>query len=572
MSDRPAIAAGWLGGLSLRAQVGGVYGLDAPVGVSVLDPFAPVRRASLARTPPAPLAGVARVADGPFATLGDQWFEIVHVFPRRLDLGNVLSFVDEDIEVYNAFRDQAQSWSAVDVGLGSGAELVGSVPPPPVSLPPLSGVVLSLEVQPVGPPFIDGVILFTFAGLYETPVPVTASRLVAFPFQPEQGVREYLRWLTDVLDVKSGREQRVALRAFPRQEFRLEFVLDEGPELTAFDNVVGDWQALVFGLPVWTESAFMTSAVAPGDLVLPISTSAWADYRVGGLAMVWSDRRAQEVVVVSGVSAGELSLGSPVLSAYPRGAVVMPVRLARLGPEVQGSRFRVGAGRRAALFRVVDNVVGSGFPDLSAFPTYDGDPLFDDPNAIPGGTLREGLVRRLVDFDSGSGAFSAQTTWGVGKRASAKGFRPKNPEALWRVRRALHALRGRHRAFWLPTFYRDLRVVETVQGGTGALIVEDVGFTQFVGGSRPNRSVIRLESVSGASQVREVVSASVLSGNRESLSVSPAWSAGNIAPSDVRRVTFFERVRLASDDVEIVHGSLAGQAEITLGVITVLDP
>ncbi len=505
-----------------------------------------------------------------FSPLEETWFQKVHVFPRILAFGNILSTIVDTIVIFNAFLDQAVSWSALAENAGSGVTVAGSTPPPDVVIDARDGLSLTLSVSPLGPPTIDGTLDFTFAGLYTVPISLTGSRLVVFSFPPEKPVRERLRWLTSILDAISGVEQRIANRGFPRQEFILDFVREEGTELTRFDNTVFDWQARIFGFPIWWEPTTLSADILSGVTTVPVASTAFADYRIDGLAMVFTDEITFDVLEIDSFDATSITFKSPTGRDFSAGTMVMPVRTCRMTPEVSGSRARVNRATRRVTFRVIDNDVGDSFPDASPYSTFDGLVLLDDPNAVEG-QLRESMLRRLVQFDSGSGAFTAFTPWAQPRRTSAKGFRPRTRQATWELRRLLHFLRGRQVSFYLPTFYRDMIPVEIIQGGTNSLIVEAAGFAQFIQVTRPNRSIIRLETTSGDVQIRVITATGSLTQNREGITIDAPWDAGDLNPSDVSRITFFERVRIAQDDVEIVHRDNMGQADVSLPVQTVFD-
>ena len=568
MTSFPGASPSLIGGVDQLVSVGRSDTIDAPPGVAPGE--LPVSASGGHVSNPLPVLGAAIPGEVTDTDPTDSWYEIVHVFPLRVDAGNVLTTVTTDVEVYNAFRDASVSWSSLVQNAGAGINVTGTTPPPTVSMPPSSGVPLTLEITPNGPAIINGSLDFVFTGLYTISVFITGSRLVLFPFAPESPLRERLRFLTNILESEDGGEQRIALRGFPRQEFVMDLVREEGAELTRFDNTVFDWQARVFGFPLWYEQTLTTADSTSGATTVSVSSTAYADYRVGGLAAVYISETEFDVLEVTAFDATSVTFDSPTTMDYPAGTVVMPVRTCRMTPQVTGARARVGSGSRRVVMRCTDNDVGDAFADATPFATYEGSVLLDDPNAVDG-NLRESIDRRFLEQDASTGTFDVETPWSQPKRGSAKGFRPKSRRALWETRRLLHFLRGRQVSFWMPTFYKDLVPVEIVLGGSTNLVIEAAGFAQFVQTTRPNRSVIRLETVSGSEQIRVIRATGSLTQGRESVTVTSAWDAGNIDPSDIARITFFERVRLASDDIDIVHINNAGQADISAPVIAVFD-
>lgn len=576
MTDFAAIADLRLGGFDSLAPLGGQAFIRVlQAGPKLTDGFAstllPLGGGIIGPSGGSLVVPTVRDAVEQSASLGDTWYEIVHVFPFSFAFGNVLTTVVETIIVYNADRFVARTFSSFTNNAGGGITIT-DLPPLPLVLGRQSGLSLTLEVTSDGPPTINGTLDFAF-GTDVFMLPVTGNRIVMFPFVPDLPLRERLRFLTEIFEHKDGTEQRVALREFPRQEFSFPVLREEGEELTRFEILMFDWQARVFGLPVWTERARLAADIAVNDTVITVDSTAYADFRVGGLAIVHRSEVEFEALEIAAIGSSTITFATPFGAAFPAGSLVMPIRTALASPSVRGVRWRRNLARRELSFRVLDNDVASSFPDASPWVVNDaesavnGEIFLSGLNAV-GGTLSESVDRRVQVFDNGTGKFSVGSTTPYNTRGSAFRFVPKSRAELWKVRRLLHALRGRQVSFFVPTGFRDLTVTQDWNNGTGSITIKNVGFNQFAR-QRNRFAVVRIELTDGTVLVPTITGSSVVSASEEIIAVS-LNAPRNIVASEFSRVEFLERVRLSSDDVTIDHVDGTSQTVVEFGVRSVI--
>lgn len=503
--------------------------------------------------------------------LGDIWFEIIHVFPTSFALGNILSTFVDTITIYNAFRTQSNTLDTFNNLAGDGVTV--SLPVLPITFEPQSGATYTLTVSTSGPPTIDGTLDFGF-NLYTIQVALTGSRVVIFPYRPEAPLPERLEFLTEIYDKKDGSESRVSNRVFPRQIFEFELFRDEGQELEQIDNLIYDWHARNFGVPVWIEPTVTTAALSNGDTVLPVKSTANADWRVGGLGIIIQDDNTFDALEVQAISANTVTFASPIGNDYPAGTEVMPLRIARItNSRIDADRAPVGLGTRKILFEVIDNDLGIDFGDDSAFILSDADhPLnglrvLEDINAMRGERMRETFERKITVIDSLTGAVFQDSTWDRGKRSHSKGFVTRNRSRLWEARRLVHALKGRQGTFWISTFYKNFEPTQPILIGTTSFIVNEVGYGRFVQ-NRKNRNILAILDNQGRVQARNITGAVDLGNGTEQISVDSPWEF-TLSPEEIVRISTYAEVRLANDTVEIEHLNSNGEARIFLPITEV---
>lgn len=567
MTDFPAMQDSRFGGLDSLVVRGSAGTLAAPVPVRLWDAgngvLAAIKGESTVR--------VQAITDYPARVsqqaIGDTWYEIIHVFPFSFSFGNVLTTVTEEIEIYNADRFSDHTLSTFTNNAGDGIS-IPDLPSIPYTMFLQTGITLTLEVTSDGPPTINGTLDFVF-DLYTFSLPLTGNRIVMFPFEPEVPLVERLRFLTDIIERKDGTEQRISLRGYPRQEYSLEVYREEGEELTRFEILMFDWQARVFGLPVWSERTNLVSAAATDDTVITVKSTASADYRVGGLAIMWSSETDFESLEVSAIGASTITFATPIVGNFPVGTLVMPIRTANASKSIRGTRWSRNLAKRDLQFRVLDNDVGASFADATPYTVDDSSSVLDGEiflaDAIPvEGTLSESFDRRVTIFDNSTGKQSVGSTTDFNRRSYPYRFVPKTRAELWQVRRLLHALNGRQVSFFVPTAFRDLTVVDLWGNGTATLDVTNVGFTQFAR-QRNRFNVVRIELTDGTLLDATITASSVVSLTVERLTLS-LNAPRDIEASEFARVDFVERVRIDSDDITITHIDGLGQSVIAFSV------
>lgn len=502
-----------------------------------------------------------------FWDAGTTWFEILHVFPRTLVLGNVLAPVEFTITVYNAFTEQSQDWLTFTNNVGDGIEFVG-LPTLPVTFIPQSGTTFLIRFLPLGPPAIAGTFDLTFSVPLTVEISASGSRIVAFPFRPEAPVRESLEFLTEIFERKNGTEQRVSLRGFPRRSFAFRVARTEGIERTRAEFLLFDWQAREFALPLWVEPAFLNAPASLGDFTVQVGSTDFASFAINGIAIVYTDETIFDILEIESLTANSITFKTALSRDYRVGTEVFPIRLAITEQVHSANRNPVGLAEYDITFRVTDNNPGPNFATATGWPLLLGRVLLDDPNAITG-SLQEDFERRMIVLDNETGRIENRSPWDRHRRGNTKTFVVQTREQLWRIRRLLAFFRGRQVAFFMPTFWNELTVTDTLVNATAAMNIANVGYSRFVANRQP-RDRIRITRTNGDVLIRQIVDSGTLDAETETLTVDTNWPE-TITPEEIRFVDLIELVRIDSDTIQIEHGDANGLATVTFPVRTVLQ-
>jgi hypothetical protein len=493
-----------------------------------------------------------------------DWFERMHVVPRSFSLGNVLATQTIGIEVFNAYRKQRKVWIQYVNGAGQGTDLQ-VLPALPTFVERLYGIQMDLVVSPNGPPVVDAILEFEFED--ETLlVPIDFDRIVLIAPDPEKSYSELLAFETDVIEHKDETEQRIRLRKAPRQLFGFRYVLEDGTSRQRLENSLFDWQHRAFGIVLWHERTRLSQAASLGDVTVNVPSTAFADYRIGGLYAVYRSEDEYDVLELDASSATSLTATGALSRNYPVGTFVAPVRLAYVDGEPEARRWPNMPSEVRLKFETTDNDVD--LADASAFPTLSGKVLLDDPNLIEG-TASERFSRPLVILDPIAGEKFQDSKSDRHRKVGSKGFFIKGAQRLWEVRRLLHFLGGRQVAFYVPTFAKDLTPILQLTSGSNALDVANVGYARFVRNRQP-KNIIWVQFTDGTSLTRTITASVEVDATRETLTLNTTWPA-NRPVSEVKRISYVEEVRMDSDLVEIAYSAGGYTAKVIFPTRTVLE-
>ncbi|MFW5872090.1 MAG: hypothetical protein ACOCUT_03200, partial [bacterium] len=137
-----------------------------------------------------------------------------------------------------------------------------------------------------------------------------------FPYKPDFPILESLEWLTDVLEVRKGQEQRIKIRKYPRKILEWKVSLDEPIECTRLRALIAGEQDSEFMLPLWEQnyegdnSLFVNTAYGSGELFLNISGECedTSFYYSGEYVCLYEDSRIFDVCKIDSIISGEMGL------------------------------------------------------------------------------------------------------------------------------------------------------------------------------------------------------------------------------------------------------------------------
>lgn len=493
------------------------------------------------------------------ATLSGAWFDDyyyrIHVVPSTIDVGNLTAYQERDVVVWNAYLEPKTLTGVTEAGDTDGMALVGPEAPPTV----FAGTeerTYTFSISTEGPPAIDASYVFDFTGANTASLSVSGSRTTMWPFIPRAGWSESLAWKTDIIP-SFGKEQRLAIRTAPRQSFAYQHHLNPR-EFSRAKAIATDWVHRVFGVPVWGERTKIVS-LASGATFIPFST-AYADYRNGGLVALWESSESIEAAEIDTVASNGINLKRQLTRGFAN-VFVAPVRFCRAFSGFDFSRRTSASNDLDLEFDATDNVALPADPSVTyrGYPVLDYCPLIVTP-------LDERISRAVDVFDNEQGRRDVEVQSNWASRRYTVAMRKGSRAAVWSIRQWLHSRRGRQKAFWLPSLNADAILAQPTGINPATLTINHIGVGRFY------HSAIDLLIwlADGTKHYAQVVDSAVDVNGNEVLVLSAAISSPSIAPADVRRISIMSLVRLDADTVKITYDA-AGYATMTVPAIGVPD-
>ncbi len=485
----------------------------------------------------------------------DDYYYRIHISPSAVDVGSTTAYQEREVAVWNAYLEPKTLAGITETGDTDGLSLVGPGAPPTV----FAGTeerTYTFSVSTEGPPNIDASYTFDFPAANAATLSVIGSRVTMWPFIPRTGWSESLAWKTDIIPA-FGKEQRLAIRTAPRQSLAFQHHLNPR-EFSRAKALATDWAHRVFGVPVWGERTKIVS-LASGSSFIPFST-AYADYRDGGLVALWESNESVEAAEIDTVAPNGLNLKRPLTRDFTN-VLVAPVRFCRAFSGFDFSRGTSVSNDLALEFDATDNVALPADPSVTyrGYPVLDYCPLIVTP-------LDERISRAIDVFDNEQGRRDVEVKSNRASRRYTVAMRKGSRAAVWSIRQWLHSRRGRQKAFWLPSFNRDAVLAQPTDVNPATLTINHLGVGRFYHSTLD----LLIWLANGTKHYVQVVDSAVDVNGNEVLVLSAAITSPSIAPADVRQISIMSLVRLDADTVKIGYDA-AGYATMTVPAIGVPD-
>jgi len=495
----------------------------------------------------------------------DDFYERVHVVPNRIDLGNLINPQTRNIEVWNAFIGSSKTLTQILTTNASGTTLT---PPtggtPPATFASLQSRIYTLSVALDGPPNVNALYTFDFSPSGTPALTVVGSRISLFAWSAQKPLVERVAWMTDILEARGGLEQRIAVREAPRQSFTARY-LAQGLSQATMEALLFEWLGRVFAVPAWEDRRYLVADAAIGATVLKVDETTYADFRAGGLVSLWHAYDDFEMAEIQSIGTGTLTLARPLEKAHAAGVtVVVPARLAQARDGVEQKRHPSNVVEtvvqwQAAEFK--DFAVDDATLTADGVQFYRSAPVLMEPNIL-NGEIDQRVIKKVRTIDADTGIFRVVLPRAVPELGSVRGWAVESPAAWARLRRFIHSMRGRQRAFWAPTWQYDITLQVAATNGSTSLQIENIGYTRFVQ-QRVPRADIMIRLKTGTTLFRRIdTSAEAPDGSYETLTIDSAVPQ-TIDPTDVDRISFLEMVRFNADEIEFTH---LGQARVEVVV------
>lgn len=360
-----------------------------------------------------------------------------------------------------------------------------------------------------------------------------------------EGVTERLSWLTDVLTSRGGAEQRRASRLSPRREF--EYKVNPTRNVRSFLDQwlhrISDERCL---LPLWHDQNSLTVEATIGQTRLDFDAR-FTEFRVGDVAVIWTDPFTYEKVIVDAIDDDGIDLTAALVGNWNRGSHVYPARRVWMDPEVSSSAITSRVGDATLGFTVDGpNDYDTDAEVLGTFGAY---PLvLVEPNRRD--DLETQFSRVLEEMDGQFGLIRRFDEIGRSFQTQFYNWTAIGRQQHHELRQALYRLEGRQKAFWMPSFNEDVTLARPLVAGQNRLSIEKIGYT-LLGGAIEGRNALLIYDEDGVARAFSITGTDApLGAGEERLNLSGA-SAYNVPAGSTG--SFMSTMRLENDVVEIMH-------------------
>lgn len=465
----------------------------------------------------------------------------IHVTPVVVGLGNVISTVQRQISVWNAYFTP-QELNAITANNDEGLTLTDPVGTPFV-FGPLQEVIYTLTAVTEGPPTIDASYVWDF-DVADFEVTVTGIRVVAWIWEANwiEPPLEKLAWNTDVIEASDASEQRRQLRAYPRAEWEFTFDIQDS-QRRLFENLIYAWGARIWALPIWSDITIMQVELPAASSVIPVATDG-TDFHVDGLGILIGPNGLYESVEVETVNADSIEIQRPLVSTWPPGTRLYPARGARMQDPRAFARLHRNYIRGVARFKTEEEIEGVELDEdlYRDYPVMTFKPNWRDAPEID-------YARKLISRSFGTGKDEVEDEAEIPLPVHSFRWTCLTRGDVIQFRRWLYARRGRQKAMWLPTFADDLALASVVSPSDTNMVFESCGLVHFAAGN-VNRRDIRIEMKNGDVFYRRLSEFTTVNEQLERVTINAIFGE-EINPNAVESISWLHLVRLDTDAVEI---------------------
>lgn len=355
---------------------------------------------------------------------------------------------------------------------------------------------------------------------------------------------ERLEWLSDVLGAFNGSEQRRGLRLGPRRTLEFDFVIS-GAERRTLENALHGQQPATWQVPFWPDAQPLATGVSASATAVPVVTTT-RDFRAGGQAAIVLDSLRYEIATIQSLTSSALTLTAGLASAWPAGALVVPILPAVLPDQQALQRFTGDASYGTLRWEIVgpndwtaasEPVTYRSVPVLTQAPRWSED-------------VDQTYLRFLARVDNGTGGFFTDDAAGGPHMLQSHRWLLDGRAEIEAFRGWLYARHGRRNGFWMPTWAQDLLVVANIGSAATTIDVEHCGYAGSVAQAIGRRD-IRILTLAGTAYHRRITASTVISSAVERLTIDSALGAA-VAAADIAAVSFMAPTRLDADAAEIV--------------------
>lgn len=383
-------------------------------------------------------------------------------------------------------------------------------------------------------------------------MPAYSGKVYSFDHNWTDPVIERLSWLTDVLRMRSGKEQRIKIRQKPRRTFEYTALIggqDELDQRRRFDALFYGGQNEPVMVPFWTDAFELSAQLNSGSGSLnTLPKLNGYDIDADNYLMFWRDYRTYEVVQILAVTAqgppGQVNFVTDTVNTWPVGTRVVPARLCIHAPSVNGEMFATDIKATKAVFELIvpASTAANNFRAVTpTLDTYRSTDVLLNPGLDGSNAHAFERTMQLLDFKTGPFHYDSIQAGPFGTIDC--NFELNGRTEISEFLGWLRSRAGRFKGFWVPTWEKDFAPV--VSTAADEFTAASFGYTANYNLVEGRRDVAFINANGTASYRR--LTASSDDGTLET------FQTDTNLPSltNLERTSFLRYCRLDHDEVEL---------------------
>ena len=371
------------------------------------------------------------------------------------------------------------------------------------------------------------------------------------------------------------------MRDRPRQSIRYRYKVgaiqdDEiyGHTAQAFEHVLFDSMGRLFAVAIWEDRLKLTSDVAINDTVINVSTTDGLDIQVGELIVLWRDWDDIEAQTVSSKTSNSITVANPFTKAFTVAETdVLPTFLGYVEDDIEQRVGKVDFAEFALTFQRVNLIdwANTVSPELPS--QYEGLPIWPREWGLTGDFLGRVWTRDIEFSTNRLGKIASSFRKATPRRSSSELVVETTGRTDFEtIRQFLFALRGRQKAFWMPSKTSNFELTATAANGAGSIRVRQNEYVNFVN-NRAQFNRIQVTKIDGSVH-RHTITASADVGtppnNETDLTITPVTTS-EYNTTNVVRIEYITLHRLDTDRLVIEPHEIRDHARIRFPIIEVLN-
>ncbi|HNC58877.1 MAG TPA: hypothetical protein PLP33_25860 [Leptospiraceae bacterium] len=502
------------------------------------------------------------------------FYNRIWIIPPSIDLTGAPNSFTTTVSVWNSYFTQKTMTTVTPTNV-TGIVFNPSVPK---TFNALEFVNYNLSLSSNPPVSIDGNYQFIFSDAEDPYLTITGVLSVTFPFLHDWvdgSLVERYSFLTNVIESKSGKEQRIRLRKHPRRQIESKVLTADSDDYQRnalqrmlFHNQTFFGMNKTWLIPVCADYEMLNYNVPSGTSTINVDTR-YKDYTDDGYVMLFNKYNDYEIVRIDSLTTSSITLVAATTKNWNAGTTIAPMRQAVVGQEtISGSVILNEVEAESVLWDVlVQDSTQNRIVTYSPTEFYKGYDVYDVGSDFAVDNQLE-IYNPQRRMDANTGIFKLDSRYKATKTRTDLNLLLKSKKEIGEFLGFYFYRAGKLKPFWYLNQSEDLQIAQSGTGADTTIKVKDIGYSLYIREADTRKDIVFIKK-DGTKLYRRITGSVNNSDGTETLSID-APLGFNFNSSDFSRVSFMRFVRLDSDLLELSYPSTE-YAVTTLRLIDVFE-